>query len=166
MIILAWVFLMAGLVAIQSVLLPHAGTWGVMPDIGLVIVCLAGVLGGELHGLLIGLAMGLTMSVFSAVDPVTSMMMKGAAGYVAGIAGRHVVYLSPSIIAVGILAISSLTGLLTVSMLKLSDQQSVWWALRVIVLPQAMMDAAAGALFYWVAWKRFNLGRWLAEYRM
>lgn len=164
--ILAWVALIAALVPIQSVLLPHARVWGVTPDLGLIAVCLAGVLGGELQGLLVGLALGLALSLFSAADPVSGMMMKGAVGYVAGLAGRHVVYLSPVILAVGILVTSCLAGLITASLLKLSEQQDLWWAVRTVVLPQAVLDAVVGAVVYWVAWSRLNVERWMAEYRM
>lgn len=164
--VLAWVFLIAGLVPIQSILLPQVSVWGVTPDIGLIAVCLAGVLGGELHGLLVGLGLGLAMSLFSAADPVTGMVIKGAVGYAAGLAGRHVVYLSPVILAVGILGTSCFSGLLTASLLKLNDQQDLWWALKAIVLPQALLDAVVGTVFYWVAWSRLNLERWMAEYRI
>ena len=164
--VLAWIVLIAVLVPIQSVLLPHASVWGVTPDLGLVAVCLAGVLGGELYGLLVGVALGLAMSLFSAADPVASMVIKGAVGYVAGLAGRHVVYLSPVILAVGILVTSGVAGVLTVSLLKLSEQQSLWWAVRTVVFPQAVLDAAVGAAVYWIAWSRLNVERWMAEYRM
>lgn len=164
--VIAWVVLIAALVPVQSALLPHASVWGVTPDLGLIAVCLAGVLGGELHGLLVGIALGLVMSLFSAADPVAGMVIKGAVGYVAGLAGRHVVYLSPVILAVGILVTSCLAGLLTVSLLKLSEQQDLWWALRTIVLPQSVLDAVVGAVVYWVAWSRLNVERWMAEYRM
>ena len=164
--VIAWVVLIAALVPIQSALLPHATVWGVTPDLGLIVVCLAGVLGGELHGLLVGIALGLVMSLFSAADPVAGMVIKGAVGYVAGLAGRHVVYLSPVILAVGILVTSCFAGLLTVSLLKLSEQQDLWWALRTVVLPQSVLDAVVGAVVYWVAWSRLNVERWMAEYRM
>ena len=164
--VIAWVVLIAALVPIQSVLLPHARVWGVTPDLGLIAVCLAGVLGGELHGLLVGIAMGLVMNLFSAADPVAGMVIKGTIGYISGLAGRHVVYLSPVILAVGILVTSCLAGLLTVSLLKLSEQQGLWWALRTVVLPQSVLDAVVGAVVYWIAWSRLNVERWMAEYRM
>ena len=163
--VLAWVVLIAVLVPVQSALLPHASLWGVTPDLGLIAVCLAGVLGGELHGLLAGLALGLVLSLFSAADPVAGMVVKGTVGYMAGFAGRHIVYLSPAILAVGIFVASSLAGLLAASLLKLSEQQDLWWAVRTIVLPQAVLDAMIGALVYWVVWSRSNIERWMAEYR-
>lgn len=160
-----WICLIAGLVPIQSVLLPYASIWGVTPDLGLIVVCLAGILGGELQGLLVGLGLGLAMSLFSAADPVTGMVVKGAVGYAAGLAGRHVVYLSPVILALGILITSCLAGLLTASLLKLNDLQDLWWATRTVVLPQAVLDAVVGSVIYWIAWSRLNVERWITEYR-
>lgn len=164
--VLAWSALIAGLIPVQSVLLPHASVWGVMPDIGLIAVCLAGLFGGELHGLLVGLALGWVMSLFSAADPVTGMVTKGAVGYMAGFAGRHVVYLSLPVFALGVFATSCSAGLLTALLLKLNDQQGLWWAIRTVVLPQAVMDTVVGSVLYWVAWSRFNVERWIAEYRV
>ncbi len=164
--VLVWSALIVGLVPLQSVLLPHASVWGVTPDIGLIAVCLAGLFGGEIHGLLVGLVLGWAMSLFSAADPVTCVTTKGAVGFVAGLAGRHVVYLSPPILALGIFVTSCSAGLLTASLLKLNDQQGLWWAIRTVVLPQAAMDTVVGSAFYWLASSRFNLERWMAEYRM
>jgi LytS/YehU family sensor histidine kinase len=163
---LAWLALIAGLVPVQSILLPHASPWSVIPDIGLIMVCLAGLFGGELHGLLVGLALGCAMSLFSAMDPATSMVTKGAVGFLAGLAGRHVVYLSPLVFAAGILVASCLSGVLTASLLKLNEQQGLWWVVRTVVLPQAGMDSVLAGALYWVAWNRLNVERWIAEYRM
>lgn len=155
----------AGLVSVQSILLPHMMVWGVMPDIGLIAVCLVGLFGGELEGLLLGLALGWIMSLFSAADLATTMMTKGAVGYVAGLAGRHVVYLAPAVFVLGILAISCVAGLVTAALLNLSDQQDWWWAVRAVVAPQAVMDAVAGGALYWLLWSRLNIERWVSEYR-
>ncbi|MEK7800288.1 MAG: hypothetical protein AAB314_01200, partial [Nitrospirota bacterium] len=83
-----------GLVPVQSVLLSHLSVWGVKPDLGFVAVCLIGLIAGELDGLLVGLALGWAMSLFSAQDLISSVILKGAVGYIAGLAGRQVVYLS------------------------------------------------------------------------
>lgn len=157
--------LIAALVAVQSILLPHVTVWGVMPDIGLIVVCLVGLFGGELEGLLLGLALGWIMSLFSAADLATSMMTKGAVGYFAGLAGRHVVYLAPAVLLLGILAISCVAGLITAASLNLSDQQDMWWAVRTVVVPQAVVDAVTGGALYWLVWSRLNIERWVSEYR-
>jgi len=160
-----WVTLIVGLVSVQAVLLPHATVWGVMPDIALIVVCLVGLFEGELKGLLLGLALGWIMSLFSAADLATSMITKGAVGYVAGLAGRHVVYLAPAVLLLGILAASCVSGLLTAALLNLSAQQDWWWAVRTVVVPQAVIDAMVGGALYWLVWSRLNIQRWVSEYR-
>ena len=96
-----------GIVPIQSVLLPHLTLWGVKPDLGVVAVCLIGLINGELDGLLVGIAIGWALSLFSAQDVITGAMLKGALGFAAGLAGRHVVYLSPLVLVSGLLAVIS-----------------------------------------------------------
>jgi ABC-type glycerol-3-phosphate transport system permease component len=44
-----YAILIAILVPIQAVLLPHVSVWNVKPDLGLVAVCLIGLLGGALE---------------------------------------------------------------------------------------------------------------------
>ncbi|TKS61384.1 MAG: hypothetical protein EWM72_00522 [Nitrospira sp.] len=162
---LLYVILIAGLVPIQSVLLPHVSVWGVKPDIGFIAVCLVGLFGGELEGLLVGLALGWVMSLFSAEDLTFSMVTKGGVGYVAGLAGRQVAHLTPVALVVGLLVTSCLAGLLTAVALKPNDEQDLWWALRAVVLPQACFDAVVGGALYWLVWNRLNVERWVSEYR-
>jgi len=49
--------------------------------------------------------------------------------------------------------------------LTLNDQQSLWWALKTVVLPQAVLDSAVGGALYWLAWSRLNMERFVSEYR-
>jgi hypothetical protein len=98
--------LIAGLIPLQSVLLPHVAVWGVMPDLGLILVCLAGFFGGELEGLLVGLAVGWITGLFSAADLAVGMVAKGIVGYLTGVAGRHIVYMTPVVLILGLLAAS------------------------------------------------------------
>ncbi len=163
---LLYAVLLVGLVPIQSVLMPHLSVWGVKPDLGLIVVCLIGLFGGELEGLLVGLALGWIMSLFSAEDLGFSMVSKGVVGYVAGLAGRQVSNLTPVVLVVGLLAISSITGLFTALSLKLNEEQDLWWALRAVVLPQACFNAAVGGVLYWLVWNRLAVERWVSEYRM
>ncbi|MCP9439646.1 MAG: hypothetical protein NNA20_09155 [Nitrospira sp.] len=163
--VLVWSALIALMVPLQSVLLPYVKIAGVAPDIALVAACLAGLLGGELHGLLVGVTLGWVMSLFSAIDPVVAMGVKGAVGYAAGFAGRHVVYLSWPMLTVGIFFLSCLAGLATISWLALNGQQDLWRALRTVVLPEGILDALVGGALYRLLWSRFNVERWMAEYR-
>lgn len=155
-----------GLVPIQSVLLPHITLWGVKPDLGFVAVCLVGLIAGELDGLLVGLALGWAMSLFSAQDLISGAVLKGAMGFVASLAGRQVVYLSPIVLMVGLLAVSCLAGLVTSFVLKLSVQQDWWWAVWTVVLPQACLDAVIGGLIYWLMWSCLNIEQLMSESRM
>jgi len=155
-----------GLVPVQSVLLQHISLWGVKPDLGFVAVCLIGLLWGELDGLLVGLALGWAMSLFSAQDLISSAVLKGAVGFVAGVAGRQVVYLSPVVLVVGLLVVSCLAGLVTPFVLRLSVQQDWWWAVWTVVLPQACLDAVIGGAIYWLMWSRLNIEQVMSESRM
>ena len=155
-----------GLVPVQSVLLPHLSLWGVKPDLGFVAVCLIGLVGGEFDGLLVGLALGWAMSLFSAQDLISGAVMKGAVGFLAGFAGRQVVYLSPVILVMGLLIVSCLAGLVAPFALKLSAQQDLWWAVWTVVLPQACLDAVIGGVIYWLMRSRLNIEQLMSESRM
>lgn len=163
---LVYIVLIAGLVSMQSVLLPHVSLWGVKPDLGFVAVCLIGLFGGELEGLLFGLVLGWAMSLFSAQDLLSASVIKGGVGYIAGLAGRQVAYLSPPVLVVGLLIISGLVGLITPSVLRLSVPQDVWWALWAVVLPQAALDAIIGGSVYWLISRYVTLEQWVSEYRI
>jgi hypothetical protein len=155
-----------GLVPIQSILLAHINLWGVKPDLGFVAVCLIGLIAGELDGLLVGLALGWAMSLFSAQDLVSGAVLKGTVGFIAGLAGRQVVYLSPLVLVIGLLVVSCLAGLITPFALKLGAQQDWWWAVWTVVLPQACLDAMIGGLVYWLLWSRLNIEQMMSESRM
>ncbi|MDC8450845.1 MAG: hypothetical protein LV473_21175 [Nitrospira sp.] len=163
---LLYFIVIVGVVPIQSVLLQHISLWDVKPDLGFVAVCLVGLIAGELDGLLVGLALGWAMSLFSAQDLMSGAIMKGVVGFVAGLAGRQVVYLSPVVFVAGLLVVSCLVGLITPFVLKLSVQQDWWWAVWTIVLPQACLDAVIGGLIYWLMWSRMNIEQLMSESRM
>ena len=155
-----------GLVPVQSVLLQHLSVWGVKPDLGFVAVCLVGLLGGELDGLLVGLTLGWAMSLFSAQELISGAIIKGAVGYIAGLAGRQVAYLSPVVLVVGLLVVSCVVGLVTPLVLKLSPQQDLWWAAWTVIVPQACLDAVIGGAIYWLMWSRLNIEQLMSESRM
>jgi hypothetical protein len=155
-----------GIVPIQSVLLPHFTLWGVKPDLGVVAVCLVGLISGELDGLLVGVAVGWALSLFSAQDVITGAMLKGALGFAAGLAGRQVVYLSPLVLASGLLVVSCVMSLMTPFVLKLNDQQDLWWAVWNVALPQACLDAVIGGVIYWLLWSQLNIEQLMSESRM
>ena len=158
--------IIVGIVPIQSVLLPHLTLWGVKPDLGVVAVCLIGLINGELDGLLVGMAIGWALSLFSAQDVLTGAILKGGLGLAAGLAGRQMVYLSPLVLVLGLLAVSCLIGLVTPFVLRLNAQQDLWWAVWNVVLPQACLDAVIGGAIYWLMWSQFNIEQLMSESRM
>ncbi len=163
---LLYSIIIVGIVPIQSVLLPHLTLWGVKPDLGVVAVCLIGLINGELDGLLVGVAIGWALSLFSAQDVLTGAILKGGLGLAAGLAGRQMVYLSPLVLVLGLLAVSCLIGLVTPFVLRLNTQQDLWWAVWNVVLPQACLDAVIGGAIYWLLWSQFNIEQLMSESRM
>ena len=163
---LVYAVLFVVLVPIQSVVMPHLSLWGIKPDLGLIAVSLVGLFAGELEGLFVGLVLGWIMSLFSADSLLLSMVTKGAVGYVAGLAGRQVAYLTPMALVMGLLVVSTITGLLMAFVLDLNDHQDVLWALRAVVLPQACFDAVLGGVIYWVIWSRLTVDRFVSAYRV
>jgi len=163
---LTYIALIAGIVSTQSVLLPHVSLWQVKPDLGFVAVCLIGLFGGELEGLLVGLALGWGMSLFSAQDVLSAAIIKGCIGFIAGLAGRQIAYLTSPLLVIGLFTLSCLVGLITPVVLRLSAQQDVWWALWSVVLPQAALDSLIGGSVYWLISRYFSLEQWVSEYRM
>lgn len=164
--VLSYALLIALLVPLQAILLPHLSVWNVKPDLGLVAVCLIGLLGGELEGLLVGLALGWIMSLFSAEDLGCSMLTKGGLGFLSGVAGRQIAHMTPAVLVLGLLVASCVAGLVTASSLHLSEEQNPWWALRAVVLPQACFDAVVGGTLYWLASSRLNIERFVMDQRI
>jgi hypothetical protein len=158
--------IIVGIVPVQSVLLPHLTLWGVKPDLGVVAVCLIGLISGELDGLLVGVAVGWALSLFSAQDVIIGAMLKGSLGFIAGLAGRQMVYLSPLVLVSGLLVVSCLVGLVTPVVLRLNPQQDLWWAIWNVALPQACLDAVIGGAIYWLMWSQFNIEQLMSESRM
>jgi hypothetical protein len=161
-----YALLIAGLVPMQAILLPHLSVWNVKPDLGLIAVCLIGLFCGELDGLLFGLMLGWVMSLFSAGDLTFSMLTKGGVGFLAGLMGRQVAHVTPVLLVTGLLVASILTGLVTVLSLKPNEEQDLWWAVRAVVLPQACFDAVVGGTLYWLAWSRLNIERMVLNQRI
>ena len=161
-----YAILIAALVPIQAVVLPHLSLWGVKPDVGFIFVCLVGLFEGELEGLLVGMAVGFVMSLFSAEELIVGIVTKAGVGYMAGIAGRQVVDLAPVMLVAGLFAASCVVGVLTAFTLRSNEENLVLWGLKSIILPQACYNAVIGGVLYWVAWSRLSIERWGSEYRV
>jgi cell shape-determining protein MreD len=164
--VLWYALLIAFLVPVQAILLPYVSVWNVKPDLGLIAVCLIGFLSGELDGLLVGLAVGWTMSLFSAEDLGYSMLIKGAIGFLAGLAGRQIAHMTPGVLVFGLLTASCVGGVAMATSLHGSEQQDWWWALRAVVIPQACFDAVVGGALYWIIWSRLNIERFMMDQRI
>jgi hypothetical protein len=161
--VLFYALLIVSLVVLDTAVLPYVSVWNIKPDVGLVTVCFIGLLAGELEGLLVGLFLGCAMSLFSAGDLAASIVVKGGAGFFAGLAGRQMAQVTPVLLVSGLLVASTVGGLVTMWSAKLSEQQHLGWVLQTIILPQACFDAVIGGIGYWLLWSRFHVDRLMTE---
>ena len=147
------------LVPVQTTLLPHVAVWGIKPDLGLVVAAVVGLVAGELEGLLVGLAIGWVLNLYSAGDLWLSLVTTAGAGLFAGLLGRQVAQVTPTILAIGLLFLSMAGGLVAVLSMKNSTLSDTWWMVQSVVVPQACFDAVLGAGLLWVLGQRFMLQR-------
>lgn len=160
---LLYLTLVFGLVPIQSTVLSHVSVGGIRPDLCLVAASLVGFFIGVREGLLLGLAMGFVQDLFSAGELWLNLMTKGSAGFLAGMAGRYVANATTFTALAGILGLSLVSGtvfLLTVGPGGLRDAS---FAVRAVLLPQAMWDATLGAGLYWLLARRFRRAQAILE---
>lgn len=157
--ILLYVGIVLFLVPVQTTLLPHVSLWGIKPDLGLVIAAVIGLVAGELEGLIVGLAIGWVLSLYSAGEVWLSVVTTGGAGLLAGLLGRQVAQVTPTILSIGLLIISMLGGLVAVFSLKHTTVSEGWWMVQAVVLPQACWDALLGAALFWLMGQRFAAER-------
>jgi uncharacterized membrane protein len=131
--------------------------------LGLIAACLVGFFGGELDGLLLGLILGCSQDLLSAGDLWVNVVTKGGAGFLAGLAGRHMAHITPTVVLVGLAVISSLSsGVFLYSMPPLNLDE-MWTALRSTVLIQAGFDAVIGAGLYLIFRRRWSDDRMMTE---
>lgn len=147
------------LVPMQTTLLPHLTVWNIKPDLGLVAAALIGLFAGELEGLLVGLTIGWVLNLFSAGELWLSLFTNGGVGLLAGFLGRQVSQVTPFSLGGMLLLVSLVSGLLAAINFKSLDVSQMWWMVESIVIPQACFDGAAGAGFYWLLSRRFDLTR-------
>jgi len=147
------------LVPLHTTLLPHVSIWGIRPDVGLVVAAMVGLIAGELEGLVVGLAIGWVLNMYSAGDMWLSVLTKGGAGLLAGLLGRQVAQVTPTLLCVGLLVLSIIEGSVAVFTMKSLDISDTWWLIQSIVLPQACFDAALGAALFWMSDQRFVIDR-------
>jgi hypothetical protein len=156
---LLYAVLVLFLVPLQTIVLPHVSLWGIKPDVGLVVAAVIGLLAGELEGLLVGLTIGWILNLYSAGDLWLSLVTTGGAGLFAGLLGRQVTQVTPTILCVGLLMFSLAGGLVAVLSVKNATVTDTWWMVQSIVLPQACLDAVLGAGLIWLMEQRFAVER-------
>lgn len=163
-----WIYiaLILTVIPLQTTLLHHVTILDVRPDLGLVVVCLVGFFGGELDGLLIGFILGWSQDLMSAGELWVNVVSKGGAGFVAGLAGRHLAHITPMVLLIGLGAISCLSSLVFVYSMKTSDWDLMWHAFHSKVLIQAVLDAFIGAGAYWLFARRWAPDPFLQQDRL
>ncbi|HMU55656.1 MAG TPA: hypothetical protein PKA61_11650 [Nitrospira sp.] len=154
------------LVPLQTTLLPHVSIWGLTPDVGLAVAALIGLFAGELEGLIVGLAIGWILNMYSAGDLWISLVTKGGVGLLAGLFGQHVAHVTPTVVSVGLLIVSTLGGAMVVLTMKSAIGIDTWWMVQSMVLPQACLDAVAGAGLFYVASQRLASDRVIVSDRL
>lgn len=153
---LIYVSLAILVVPVQTSLLQDASVLGVRPDLGLVVACLVGLLEGELEGLLLGLVIGCAQDLLSAGDLWVHVLTKGSAGFLTGLIGRQMAYVTPLVLFLSVTVISSLSGLLYLSTLTGLETEDIWYLVSSRVLVQAGMDAVIAVGLYALLLR----GRW------
>jgi rod shape-determining protein MreD len=152
-----WIYLtlIIGLVPLQTTVLRHLSIGDVRPDLCLIAALLTGILAGEVEGTLLGLTLGFIADLFSPGTFWLNMLTKGAIGLAAGIAGRHLANQTPVAIAIVVLVFSALSGatflLAGWPTLTLGEALA---AVRTILLPQALLDAALASAGFWLLTRR------------
>lgn len=147
------------LVPLQTILLPYVSLWGIKPDLGLVAAALIGLFGGELEGLLVGLAIGWVLNMYSAGPLWLSIVINGGAGFFAGLIGRQVAQVTPTILCLGILAVSLAGGVVAVFAMKNVTLSDAWWMVQSVVVPQACFDAIIGVGVFAAVQQRYMTER-------
>ncbi|HVG02904.1 MAG TPA: hypothetical protein VM842_08435 [Nitrospira sp.] len=150
-------------VPFQTTLLHYLSVLGVRPDLGLVAACLVGFLGGEIDGLILGLLLGCFQDMLSAGDLWINVVTKGGAGFLAGLAGRHMAHVTPAVLAVGLVIFSCLSSGVFLYAMNPPGFEEIWVGVRSTVLVQAAFDAAIGAGLYMIFRRRWTSDRIVTE---
>lgn len=158
-----YLILVFGLVPIQTTVLAYASVGGIRPDLCLVAASLVGFFAGELDGLLLGLALGFVQDLFSAGELWLNLVTKGSAGFLAGMAGRYVANTTTVTALVTVLGLSFLSGTVFLLTVRAGGLTDVFFAIRSVLLPQAVWDAALAAGMYWLLAKRFQREQGILE---
>jgi rod shape-determining protein MreD len=160
---LLYIVLALLVVPFQTTLLHYLSILGVRPDLGLVAACLVGFLGGELDGLILGLLLGCFQDMLSAGDLWINVVTKGGAGFLAGLAGRHMAHITPAVLVAGLVIISCLSSGVFLYAMNPAGLDQIWVGIHSTVLVQAAFDAAIGAGLYVIFRRRWSDDRMVTE---
>jgi cell shape-determining protein MreD len=156
-----WLYigLIVSLVPLQTTVWRYASVAGIRPDLCLVVTCLVGILNSEMEAVLLGLALGFLQDLFSPGEDWLNMLTKGTIGLLAGTAEHHLAQTTPTAVLVLVSALSATSGLafLFVGWPGLGPGE-LFLAVRSILLPQALFDAALAAALFWMLSRRRSMG--------
>ncbi len=146
-----WVYaaLITFAVPLQTTVLSHVSIRHVEPDIVLVAVVLIGLLTDELEGALMGVLLGFAQDLFSAGVAFPNLITKGALGIAAGLFGRQVVQVTPLVVGISGLLLSTGSGLAFLYLARGYFWEAVL-AVPTLLLPQAVLDAVLALGVFWV----------------
>lgn len=136
-------------VPLQTTVLSHVSIRHVEPDIVLVAVVLIGLLTDELEGALMGVVLGFAQDLFSAGMAFPNLITKGALGIAAGLIGRQVVQVTPLVVGISGLLLSTGSGLAFLYLARGYFWEAVL-AVPTLLLPQAVLDAVLALGVFWV----------------
>ncbi len=111
MIIAGYLLLCLGTVVAQAIFSTMLSVNSIYPDLCLVLVCIIGFLTNEYKGLMIGLTMGLFQDLLAPGGIGLNMILKGLAGYLAGVTTHTISTVTPSAVVLVTLALSLGCGL-------------------------------------------------------
>jgi len=151
---LLYLGLAVGLMPIQTTLLDHVSVTGVRPDLCLIAVSLIGFFGGRSDGLLMGALLGFEQDLFSAGDAWVNIITKAVIGLSGGLVGRYVAHVTPVTVLPMVLGLSVCSGI--AFMFAGAGGPDQLAAVRVVLLPQALLDSALGVAAYWLLAERFK----------
>ena len=101
--------------------------------------------------------------MLSAGDLWINVVTKGGAGFLAGLAGRHMAHITPAVLTVGLVIISCLSSGVFLYAMNPAGLDEIWVGVRSTVLVQAAFDAAIGAGLYMNFRRRWSGDRMVTE---
>ena len=113
--------------------------------------------------MILGLILGCFQDMLSAGELWINVVTKGGAGFLAGMAGRHMAHITPAVLTVGLVVISCLSSGVFLYAMNPASIDDVWMGVRSTVLVQAGYDAAIGAGLYLMFRRRWSDDRMVTE---